>query len=436
MFTVSIVSPDRSLAPIDKVIAEHDFGCQFHKYIYNDLSDIDAIYADCQNTCDVIFFSDELGYHYIRHRFLDIRVPCAFTAYGTNDVLAILLNFTSTHSDIPLERVFVDFLTPMNNFMDLPRYIPAERLPYFFDDSPYDYQHITARTVELWESGKIDMVISRSINNLPRLDELGIPYLAVFPSEAMIQGSIEAALNDLRLNRIEPTEHLVMSIRLPYGEDCPQEEREYREATLYKLLVDVRREMDQTFSIQQSFNLFELHALVPAQTVDAAWLRTFFEPLRSKIEFSYRVGVGLHANLERSHYYAEQALLEASRHGRNDAFFVSGEEGALTGPLSAESALTYQYGNKKAVSFARYSGISESNLLKLTELFQAQPEEPLTAAAVSRLLGITPRSANRILQKLVALDLACPLVEKKPGRKGRPVRRYQFCPEAFRQALL
>jgi len=88
------------------------------------------------------------------------------------------------------------------------------------------------------------------------------------------------------------------------------------------------------------------------------------------------------------------------------------------------------------VSFARYSGISESNLLKLTELFQAQPEEPLTAAAVSRLLGITPRSANRILQKLVALDLACPLVEKKPGRKGRPVRRYQFCPEAFRQALL
>ena len=49
MITVAIVSPSRSLEPISKVIEEHDFGCEFHKYIYNELSDIDWIYADCKD---------------------------------------------------------------------------------------------------------------------------------------------------------------------------------------------------------------------------------------------------------------------------------------------------------------------------------------------------------------------------------------------------
>ena len=61
MITVAIVSPSRSLEPISKVIEEHDFGCEFHKYIYNELSDIDWIYADCKDNCDVIFYSGELG---------------------------------------------------------------------------------------------------------------------------------------------------------------------------------------------------------------------------------------------------------------------------------------------------------------------------------------------------------------------------------------
>ena len=242
MITVAIVSPSRSLEPISKVIAEHDFGCAFHKYIYNELSDIDAIYADCKNTCDVIFFSGELGYHYIKKRFPEIQIPCTFTAYGTKDILSILLNFKIEHPETPLNRVFVDFLTPLNNFMDMHHYIRAEDMPYFFEDSVYDYAHITQRTKQLWEEGKIDVVISRSINNLPRLDEMNIPYLAVFPSEAMIRESIESALNDLRLNQIEPLVHIVVMIRLPYGDACSQEEREYRKATLYKFLVDFRRE--------------------------------------------------------------------------------------------------------------------------------------------------------------------------------------------------
>ena len=93
VINVAIVSPDHSLEPVDKVIAEHDFGCQFFQYVYRKMSDIDDIYQDCKGKCDVIFFSGELGYHYIKNKFPDIRIPCTFTAYEPIDVLSILLQF-------------------------------------------------------------------------------------------------------------------------------------------------------------------------------------------------------------------------------------------------------------------------------------------------------------------------------------------------------
>ena len=437
MFTVAIVSPSRSMEPINKVIAEHDFGCKFHKYIYNELSDIDWIYADCKDSCDVIFFSGELGYHYIRKRFPDIQLPCSFTAYGTKDILSILLKFKIQYPDTPLNRVFVDFLTPLNNFMDMQRYIDPQDMPFFFEDSIYDYAHITKRTQQLWDEGKIDLVISRSINNLPRLDEMHIPYLAVFPSEVMIRESIETALNDLRLNQIEPMEHIVVMIRLPFGENCPQEEREYRKATLYKLLVDYRRDAARPFSISIGTNQFELTAQRPTQTASPQHMRNLILRLQSSLDFPFRVGIGLHTNEDRCHYLAERAPLEATRHGANDGFFVGGDNETLTGPLSSPSLPTYSYSNEKAITLGRKIGISQANLLKLVGLFQADQSAVLTASSISRLLNITPRSASRILLKLHELGLIRPATDIPNGEhKGRPQHRFHFLSNPFKAALV
>ena len=123
MYSVAIVSPEKSLEPIEKVIQDKSFECHFYPYIYTHLSDIDKIYEDCRKKCDVIFFSGELGYHYILKKFPDIRIPCAFTAYEPIDVLSIFLQFQIEHKDIPLNRVFCDFLTETNHYMGVTTYI-------------------------------------------------------------------------------------------------------------------------------------------------------------------------------------------------------------------------------------------------------------------------------------------------------------------------
>lgn len=433
MITVAVISPFRSLQRINDVIEKYEFNCHFHRYIYNHLTDIDDIYMECRDHCDVIFFSGELGYHYIHRRFPDNRIPCAFTGYGTIDILAILLHFVTEHRDIPLNRLYIDFLTPYNQFMDLPRHLASEQLPYFFEDTLYDYDHITARAQQLWEEKKIDMVITRSINNLARFEELGIPYLSVFPSEEMIRDSIERTLDDLRLRGMDSQEHLSFFIRLPAESSDEQEEQEYRMATLNKLLVDYRRAKEISFSIHAGINQFDISSVLPAGSFTAERAADLLRKLTEATDMPLRVGIGLHADESRSFYYAEQALLEAVRYGHNDGFFISGDAGVPSKPLLTGKSTRFR--DTHVSWFAHANGINEKNLELVILLFQTQPDVPLTASLLSQRLDVTPRSASRILQKLCDQRLLRVLPDRKGPGKGRPVQCFGFIPEAFRQTF-
>ena len=93
MITISIVSPKKSMDVIGRAIANKDFGCIFLKYVYEQLEEIETIYEQCKDRCDVIFFSGELGYSYMLTHIDAIQVPCTLISYEEKHILSILLNF-------------------------------------------------------------------------------------------------------------------------------------------------------------------------------------------------------------------------------------------------------------------------------------------------------------------------------------------------------
>ena len=62
-----------------------------------------VVYEQCKDSCDVIFFSGELGYSYILSHVDDLKVPCAFVSYEEKDILSILLNFVIRYPGNPLK---------------------------------------------------------------------------------------------------------------------------------------------------------------------------------------------------------------------------------------------------------------------------------------------------------------------------------------------
>lgn len=132
MITVAIVTPLRFLETIQKVITDHDFDCAFRSYTYDSLTDIDEIYAECKDSCDIILFSGELGYHYMHRHYPDCPIPCFFTVYSIADVLSILLQFHLRHPEVALNRLYLDFLTPQNNYLNIQDYLPPGAAALFF----------------------------------------------------------------------------------------------------------------------------------------------------------------------------------------------------------------------------------------------------------------------------------------------------------------
>ena len=435
MITVAIVTPLRFLETIQKVITNHDFDCTFRSYTYDSLTDIDEIYAQCQTDCDIILFSGELGYHYMHRHYPDCPIPCFFTVYSIADVLSILLTFHLKHPDVPLNRLYLDFLTPQNSYLHIQDYLPPEQLPYFFEDSVYDYAHITQRGAQLWQAGKIDCVVSRSINNLQQWEKLGIPYEPVNPTEKMVCGAITEAVNRERLKTLQDSSVVTVIIHLPGEDGLSEEEREYRTATLYKFLVDFRKEHSLSFSIDHSFDRFVAHATLPSEAAKALNLQKLMAIVRKGLSFPFSVGIGIHPSEQTSQYHAERALLESTRYGLNEGFLVSGEPEVLTGPLSRAQSVRYSYQDGASMQLARRLGIDNTNLLRLTGLYRNEPDAVLTAAELSALLGITLRSARRILQRLYTLGLVKSLPAPQGAGRGRPEHRYAFVKGAFDTVL-
>ncbi|MGE4277339.1 MAG: hypothetical protein AB7E30_09245 [Lawsonibacter sp.] len=340
------------------------------------------------------------------------------------------------HPEIPINRVFVDFLTPLNGYMDIQRYIEPKYMPYMYKSKEYDYKHITAYTRKLWNAGKIDIVITRSINNLHVLDGLHIPYQAVFPTEFMIRESMEAAINQLLLQKATEADCLVVIVRLPFESNANAEDREYQQASVYKILVDYRRNQNMDFSIELGFGRFELESKILDKSDAAARLQFFVRYLQKHLSFPFRFGAGLHHSADLSHLYAETALQESLRYDGNDGFLSSGEPPSFTGPLSAAQLVKFSYSNDRVAAFARRNGISESNVVKLVGLFELDEHAELTAVSIGELLNITPRSANRILQQLLEAHMIYEAPSATSLKKGRPVRSYRFSAQQCRAELL
>lgn len=426
MITVSIISPKISMQAIQRAIDHHDFGCSFLQYVYARQEEIGGIVQECREKCDILLFSGEIGYEYAVHHIPDLSLPCDFVSYTESQLLSVLLNFKLEHPDIPLNRVFVDFLAPVNHYMNLAQYLPAEQMPYCVENTQYSYENILRRAQELYQSGKIDFILSRTTNNLEAYREMGVPFLHFLPTETMIANSIRAALEKCRLALNEASERLVVLVRILLSETMGQYDQEYQTICTHKVLAQFRQSSELSFSIEPFHGNFELRAenVTPRERLRLP--RDLVAYLRQNIPVDFRLGAGMAESWKDSYALAERALGEAFRFGENDGFACSAGGNTLVGPLSSPVTLHYSYSNYKAVEYSQKTGIQERNLLRLLSLYELNPDMVLTSQGISEYLNITTRSCNRMFQLMLDEGLLTELPPEENRHRGRPFRRYQF----------
>ncbi len=190
-----------------------------------------------------MFFSGELGFIYINQKIGDLAIPCKFIAYDTNHVFAVILDFILEYPPhIPLNRVYIDFLVPLNNYYGIKEFIKEKHLPICNESNSLSHEDMLNLGKFLWENDKIDMMLTRSISNINNIKESGgVPFIPILPTEKMISDAIKTALMEIRVTKTKTDSSIICLVEPVYESEVNINQREYTEVTMYKALVDIKK---------------------------------------------------------------------------------------------------------------------------------------------------------------------------------------------------
>lgn len=426
MLKISIISPKVSMSVIKNVIEKNEFNCKFYVYTYDKLEEIKDKYKNCLGKVDGIFFSGVFGYLYALQNIKPLNIPCKFIAYDTVHILAILLDFVLEHPDIPLNRVYIDFLVPLNNYSGIEKFIKKEHMPICNTSNYVDYEDLMRRAKYLWDNNKIDIMLTRSTNNIKNIEKSGIPFIYIFPTEEIIKETIENALMEIKVNKIENSQKTICMIKPSYKIEPTLDEREYIEVTIHKSLIDIKKELNNNMNISNIANRFEL--MFYDDDDDEMNLKTIRYIINSLINyeaFEFNLGAGIGSNYDNCIYLAEKALIESIAYGKNEGF-AAYENETILGPLSQENTLTYNTDNSDIIKFANENGIDIGNIYRIIGIYNKKNDEKLNSETLSKWLNITQRSCNRIIKQLLKHNLIEPVEIIETKGKGRPIKNYKF----------
>lgn len=144
------------------------------------------------------------------------------------------------------------------------------------------------------------------------------------------------------------------------------------------------------------------------------------------LNVAINIGIGTGDTSSIAEEGARKALIKAEKSGDGSVFIIL-ENKELLGPLgNYTSRIIVRTENARLQSAAKDSGISVPAMAKMFHLFKNERRTNFTAEQLSTELGLSQRSARRIMTNLHQKGFAEPIGEEISTSQGRPRRIYQI----------
>lgn len=143
-----------------------------------------------------------------------------------------------------------------------------------------------------------------------------------------------------------------------------------------------------------------------------------------KFNITISVGIGYGSNPNNAMVNAKDALEIATRQGNNVKILT--QWGQVLSPTD-QICTDYSVKNfdSETIQIAREAKITPENISKIRGIIERQSSKHMTAYDLSKALGITPRSGNRLISQLFEAGFAKESGIEHPA-KGRPRRVYEL----------
>src|SRR5215467_2978476 len=369
---------------------------------------------------DVWLFASRIPYAYARQAGV-LRKPATCVPAGGSALYAALLR-AAQQGPAGLSRLSVDVLTRTEvdeAFADMG--LPASNV--HVREEPANATTLAAFHERLWRRGETAAAVTCLESVAQRLTALDMPVLVVRPTRSAIASALRTATLLGTQRRLEDAQLAVAVVEVPTlrrtsRRSAPRQPREELRLVVHRLLLQEAHRIKATLSPagEDCFLITATRGSLVGAT-DGFRVPPFAERARAELGIVLEVGVGLGLTAQDAEAHARDALARSRDPGAR-GFALDGEGHALA-PGPREPVLA-RAGNSRGMAM-------------LSRLSAKLPEtggpHVVDAETAGRLLGVTSRTARRLLRSLAEEGLAWPLPPNRIPQPGRPRQLYRLVTE-------
>ena len=427
MNSVGIFATARSLKNIIHIDQEMRKHCNITYLPYTSPDHLKYLYEQNMDQFDAFLFGGSYPYEVLSSIFGPISKPCAYFNVTDRDYYKLIASLAVQQPELDFARVYID--TP-DIPVDFYSIFLREGCP-FLGEPPIDwdnvnptdwYQPVKEYYLQLWESGQVDLIVTRFGSMEDYLNEHQVRHLYLPPSPGSMLETFRGLMMQLSAVSMHDAAACLALVR------SPQTLTDEQRSALHTRLHACNKQFGMLFLIYEHGDHYELTTNISvlkdlSQQYTTCPVTAFLE---SGVDFPVCVGWGCGNNVIDAHRNAQRAMKEALLCKGSAAFIVMADN-VIIGPLSSVRRITYTDAPSQHLSqLGSRLSVSPLYLSKIASVLTQKGSDTLSAEELAFYLDVTHRSASRILSKLEAGGLATVQYNRQLNLRGRPAKIYKI----------
>lgn len=407
--------------------------CMTTVVAYDDFSHIPEIYRQYENQCDAVLISGASAKWVLKQSCPNIEKPITSFQVDSDALHRDILRLAVEQKSLDFSRIAMDFLLPMEIGYSVADFLEIQDMLSVIN-SNRDWmmqtqiletgaeQLILNRITELWNQKAIDCVICMYSSNIPKLQQLGIPFRCPFLSDAHLKRLIKKTLTIIELKQLHnnhpaiiqifPTQHAAIS--KAESDDLEKSIQEFVRTNMIDAVIQNSPSCCTLITTMQ-VALFLTHSFQTCR------IRNFLsERLPFPVVSAYGIGTTVtHAMNNVQLASREAKILELP--------FAVDSNGNLHGPMDSDSSMIITQASLiKLDEIARRARLSSMTVQRIISVLHRRSSDKITVQELANGMNTTLRNANRIMNNLQNAGFAVPVFTQATHSRGRPIRVYMI----------
>jgi len=435
MLALGVVGHEEEINNISKLLSHMDNKIKPTKIYFNDFNDKDTLISNVkkrEKNLDALLFTDKISFELVNSSMIS-SIPWVYIKMNENLLLTTLLNLSviknkdikalsiDTYDQKTIDKIF--------NRIGLDYYNQVAVADYDIFNQNF-IQYLVDFHQEQYHSNINTTCITSLVQVYNQLEKNNIPCVHLKATNERIKDAINHLALKIQSKKDDKSQTVVIAIKIdPINEYSLINENEYQillEKTkvtqkIYLFAQKIQASVVEV-GIDQYF-LFCTKSILETETNDFKKLDILTD-VSNDTSSTISMGIGYGITVREAKLNAQEGMKNSQNAKGNRAYIVYNDE--TIGPIASEyhssenkhaKHLDEQY-NKIANDVT----VSINTIFKLHCIIDETQKDTFTSKELSGHLDITPRSVNRILNKLEENGYAEVIGKKMISNAGRPSR--------------